>query len=323
MKKTVSETKNAAKNSAPPRKRIRAGHILLLILASALAVLIVSAIISIIGNRNVTVANYTVASEKLESSLRIVLVSDLHREEFGKDNQGLVDLIAAQEPDLIVLDGDMIEGNYTDEEGEAYRYLIERLMKTAPVYFSMGNHDGKVYSESVELVGTEIVGIVGRSELLDSLESTGGVFLESDYRDVNINGDRLRIGGFYSFAWRYQYDTDESWAKREAFLSDYCDTDDFKLMLSHRPNSFIYGDAGSTWDVDLVLSGHTHNGLISTPITHRAIWTSEGFFPDYTYGEFDLGRIKLIVSSGLAGWRFLPRVFNPPEIAVIDLVPGD
>ncbi len=317
MKKTDTDL-----NNAPRRRKLRAGHIVLAALAAAFLALVVSAVVSIVGNRNIAVKNYTVESEKIKNGVRLVLMSDLHREEFGKDNQRLVDLVAAQEPDLILLDGDMINGDYTEEEGEAFRYLLERLVKTAPVFFSQGNHDGLIYSEKADYVGGVYVGSEGRSEFLDTLESTGAVFLEYGYRDLEVNGDSVRIGGFYPYAWKVGADSKKTWGRRRSFLEDFCGTDSFKLMLSHRPETYVYEGNIHPWDIDLVLAGHTHNGVVAMPIFHRAIITSEGLFPKYGCGEFDLGGMKMIISAGLAGWHFIPRVFNPPEIDVIDLVPA-
>ena len=48
---------------------------------------------------------------------------------------------------------------------------------------------------------------------------------------------------------------------------------------------------------------------------------NQGFFPRYAGGLYDLDGTSLVVSRGLSISR-LPRVFNPPEVVVIDLLPG-
>ena len=90
-------------------------------------------------------------------------------------------------------------------------------------------------------------------------------------------------------------------------------------MLAHRPDSFIYGNAAYLWDIDLVLSGHTHGGLWRLPFIGGVIAPEQGLFPEYDKGEFDLGNIKMIISSGLNGYNNIPRLFNSPEITVIEL----
>ena len=58
-----------------------------------------------------TVSNFTVTSSKISEPFRIVLISDLHNHEFGSSNAKLVERIQEQSPDLVIIDGDMINGD--------------------------------------------------------------------------------------------------------------------------------------------------------------------------------------------------------------------
>ena len=313
------------KNRKPNRrislpKRLLTAALALLIAAGI--ALIVGGIISTRSNDTITVSNYEVRSEKMTGEgFRIVLISDLHRKLFDETNQQLVDIAAAQQPDVICVDGDMLEPDYTEEEADALVSLFERLVSIAPVYFAAGNHDYTVFCDFIEKRGDELIAMYGVSELRERLEATGAVFLESSMTDVTIRGEKVRIGGFYPFAIRRSEDTDESWERRRSFLEDFCSSTDFKLMLSHRPDSFTKEDAAELWDIDLVLSGHTHNGVIALPFGLGAIWTNEGFFPKHDMGIFHEGKITMVITSGLDGHNGVPRVYNPPEIAVIDVLP--
>ena len=55
--------------------------------------------------------SYDLQSEKLTASVRIVQLSDLHSTDYGED---LLDMVRAQEPDLIFFTGDLI--NLWDED---------------------------------------------------------------------------------------------------------------------------------------------------------------------------------------------------------------
>ena len=312
----------AEKKSLNKHKKLRLWQAAPILFALVILGFGAAALISTGQNDTITVASYTFASPKIKNGFRAVMVSDLHRKVFGEDNQPLVDAVASQEPDIICVNGDMLERNHTAEEDEAFRYLLERFMEIAPVYFSTGNHDYITYSRRVVYLNMEFYGKIEPSETRKLLESTGAVFLEYDHRDILINGDSVRIGGFYPAAYKTEDDVYESWNMRREYLEKYCDTDCFKLMMSHTPDAFIFGDAGNAWDIDLVISGHTHNGVIATPFSHRAVYTAEGLFPEHARGQFDLGSVNLIVGGGLAGWNNkIPRVFNPPEIVTIDVVP--
>lgn len=84
----------------------------------------------------------------------------------------------------------------------------------------------------------------------------------------------------------------------------------------------IFNGAYKLWNVDLVLSGHTHGGLIRLPFVGGMYAPMQGWFPEYDRGYFRLGEhMQMVISAGLAGHGIIPRINNPPEIVVIDLVP--
>ena len=49
------------------------------------------------------------------------------------------------------------------------------------------------------------------------------------------------------------------------FLEEFQNTDRYKIMLCHRPDSFVFGDASDYWKIDLVISGHDHGGQVVIP----------------------------------------------------------
>lgn len=315
---SINETASARRENG---RKLSARRIAALILAALFVILAAAALISTTADSTVTVSEYRVDTKAPGmEKLRIVLISDLHRQRFDEHNEQIVERAAEQAPDLICVLGDMLERDHTEEEDEELRYLFERLMAIAPVYFAAGNHDYSCYYEYVERLEMENVEGHGRTQTLELLESTGAVFLENDYCDVEIKGQKLRIGGFYSFAVRMEFDTDRSWQKRQEFLADFCDTDSFKLMLSHRPDSYLKNTDEDMWDIDLIVSGHTHNGVIAMPFGLGAIWTSEGFFPKHARGKSIIGsRAAMVVTGGLDGHNGIPRVFNPPEITSVEI----
>ena len=68
-------------------------------------------------------------------------------------------------------------------------------------------------------------------------------------------------------------------------------------------------------ELDLVLSGHAHGGLMRLPFGYRLLAPGQSWFPKYTHGMYQKEETRMIVSCGLGG----PRIFIQPEIGVIVL----
>ena len=93
-------------------------------------------------------------------------------------------------------------------------------------------------------------------------------------------------------------------------------------MCAHRPESFYPWDYADTWGIDLVLSGHLHGGQVIIPGLGGLYNSLDGFFAEYDYGQYKLGSSDMIITRGLgSNPKILPRFNNPPEIAVVDVMP--
>ncbi len=302
------------------RKRRDTLKTITLIIAGCILCLGISALISILANSKIRVAEYELsgrgADEAFNSDeLSIVLISDLHRAEFGEGNRCLIERTNEQDPDIICLVGDMLERDCTDDELASFCSLLSRFVEIAPTYLSCGNHDESLFGSGCEFY-------LGSDErtIRERLESTGVIILDNEYVDTELSGQSLRIGGTIEYGFPLDSNP-EGWATSSAFtfLSDFCNTDRYKLLLCHRPDSFIFGDAAKIWDIDLVLSGHTHNGVVALPWGQAIYAPDQGFLPQYARGSFEIDKIHMIISGGLAGSQGVPRVFNPPEIVKISI----
>ena len=247
--------------------------------------------------------------QNLGGPVRIALLSDLHGKSFGRDNSRLIAKIGEQTPDAIFLDGDMIDRSADSADVQELLRLIKRLHEIAPVYFAPGNHE-------LEYMQTD-------TSLLTQVTEAGAVIVNDSYVDVAIAGQPLRIGGTMGHAFYFGRSEDEFSSSPEyQFLKAFEDTDVPKICLAHMPDTFIFNGAYNLWHVDLILSGHTHGGLIRLPFIGGLYAPMQGWFPEYDQGYFRLGEhMQMVITSGLAGHGMIPRINNPPEIVVIDLVP--
>lgn len=83
--------------------------------------------------------SYKVKDDKIQKSIRLVQITDLHNSIFGENNQDLLDLVADQSPDLILITGDLLNSDESDTD--IATDLISGLGSIAPVYVSLGNHE--------------------------------------------------------------------------------------------------------------------------------------------------------------------------------------
>ena len=276
----------------------------------AIILLLLSALLCIIlSNTRIRAVSYSISLENLTSPVRVVLLSDLHGKSFGRDNARLIAKVQEQSPDAIFLDGDMIDRGADSADVQELLRLIERLCEIAPVYFAPGNH--------------ELTYMQTDANFLTQVAKAGAVVVNDSYVDATIAGQPLRIGGTMGHAFYFGRSEEEFASSPEyRFLKAFEDTDVPKICLAHMPDTFIFNGAYNLWNVDLVLSGHTHGGLIRLPFVGGLYAPMQGWFPEYDRGYFRLGvHMQMVITSGLAGYGMIPRIHNPPEIVVIDLVP--
>ena len=262
-----------------------------------------------ISYNSLEVNNYSITNSKINDSVNVAIISDLHDNQLGENNKELIDKINSQSPDIVLVIGDMV--NSDSKNSKIAINLMKELCKDNKVFFSLGNSD----IDYIEL---------GTSDLIKELEDVGVTVLDKEYEDVEINGNTIRIGGMYAYAFGLNdfnsVDKDTMEEGVYDFLCDFQDTDNYKIMMAHRPDSFIFGNASEVWDIDLVVSGHTHGGQVVLPFLGGLYVGDQGFFPEYDKGLFDLNKIKILISSGLgAGKQKLPRFNNVPEIVNLKL----
>lgn len=248
------------------------------------------------------VREYVIESDKISSPVTLVMLSDLH----GCEHPTLIEQVEEIAPDLILLCGDMINRQHeTGEDILVTAAAVKELCKIAPVYYSLGNHE-------LERIGLH------ESNAVKRITKEGAILLERDYVDLEIRGNDLRLGGLYTP--NSAATAKPSADSVEGFLSEFCSTDSFRILLEHRPASFTDAIYPAGYEPELVLSGHLHGGHVILPFRGPVYGANSGFFPKYALGAFELGSSTLIVSAGLSTERhIIPRVNNPTEITKITL----
>ena len=282
--------------------------LLKIVLGVLLAAVLASAVSAVVCSRELKVTEYDVGIDGLTSPARVVVISDLHSKEYGGDNSSLLALIAAQSPDAVFAVGDMINRSADEEDILQFLELLVKLQEIAPVYYSPGNHE-------CDYMADRDSGLLGR------VSATGVTVLLDEYVETQLGGNTVRIGGTMGHYYRYEWSEEQKNDPPDyAMQEEIGSTDAPSIVLMHMPENMIADSARKNWNADLYISGHTHGGVVRLPLIGGLVAPTQGLFPKYDQGFFTVdGRLKLIITSGLAGYGPIPRIFNRPEICVIDM----
>ena len=278
------------------------------------ALLILAALVAlslILSTYGLVVSRYEITSDIISAPIRIVQLTDLHNSEFGENNTRLIEKVAAQEPDLILITGDLL--NQNEERTDVAETLISGLAGIAPVYVSFGNHERGYESR----YGADIRAVY---------EAAGAAVLEYDWMDLELKGQTIRLGGIYGYCLPAKYaSTGEARPRETEFLAAFQDTVDLTVLMCHMPVCWIINGSLDEWDVDLVFSGHSHGGQARFPLIGGLWAPDQGWFPGRMSGLYRSsdGTKTMVLSRGLGNTEGLPRFNNIPEVLVLDLLPAE
>lgn len=262
-------------------------QIALIVVASVVAVALVVLFLRL-SNNFIKTTRYAVPLGGIKNPVKVVQISDLHGKQFGIHNEKLISRVKKLAPDVIAITGDIIH-RYTERNKRVALKTVSALSNIAPVLYISGNHEMRnkgyrFFRKNVMEAGATV---------LDNAEI--------EICGVNFVG----LNGAHN--------------KNDTLSKISTDTQN-KVLLAHMPHCFKnYADAGYA----LVLSGHAHGGQWRIPFTKQGIYApGQGMFPKYTSGMHTLGNTKMIISRGLGNSEFPLRLFNRPELVIINLNPN-
>ena len=225
------------------------------------------------------------------ASMRIVMASDIHLGALIGENREakLVRIINAQKPDLVLLCGDLVDGDIASVLRKNLGKHLQEIQSLMGVYAIPGNHEyiGGIqktlpYLESINI-----------KELRDKVVvlPNGVQVIGRDDRDNRQMGEENR-------------------RKTLKELMAGLDKTFPVIVMNHQPFNLEEAvDEG----VDLQLSGHTHHGQL-WPLNYitKAVF-------ELSWGYLKKGNTNFYVSSGFGSWGPPVRLGNTPEVVVFDL----
>jgi len=223
-------------------------------------------------------------------NLKAVFASDIHLGTLigPRRTNTIVQKINAQNPDIILLGGDIVDEDLAPVIRNNLGDSLKKLKAPLGVFGITGNH---------EYIG-------GAEQAVKYLEEHGVTMIRDSVIKVNDN--------FYVFG-REDRDSKNFAGIQRKEVSELSENFDHTLpiiLLDHQPFEL---DKKQAMGVDLTLSGHTHHGQI-WPLNYitKAIF-------EVSWGYKKKANMHTYVSSGVGGWGPPVRIGNRPEIVVINI----
>ena len=237
--------------------------------------------------------------------LRIAVIADLHSTPVNNRNyvQTVVERTLAAQPDLIVLPGDLVDGDAPS--GRQHVAPLAQLSAPLGVWVAPGNHE--YYS--------------GYSAWMAVFKDLGLGLLENRSQILPVKGVRLAVSGVGDPVYGRTSPNNQDERVPEGLPPDVDAVvrqaregqADFHLLLAHQPK-LARDNAGK--GIGLQISGHTHGGQI----VGMDRWLTAPVNNGFVRGLYDVNGMKLFVSSGAGLWAgFAIRLGVPSSIDLLVL----
>ena len=296
------------KNVAFPGRELLFSNVGTAVVGAVCAVIITTvSIYGMINAGNIQTTKYDISIDKKAGkldSLNVVLIADLHLGyNIGcRHMEKMVERINAQNPDLVVVAGDIFENEYEAlENPDRLAAILRGIQSKYGVYACYGNHD---IQEKI-LAGFTFGGKEKKESSVkmdEFLEKSGITLLRDEYVLIDDS--------FYLYG-RPDYERpgrgiDERKSPQE--ITEDLDLSLPVLVIDHEPRELQeLADAG----VDADLCGHTHDGqLFPGNLTIKLMWEN-------ACGYLKKGNMHSIVTSGVGLFGPNMRVGTKSEICDI------
>lgn len=272
-----------------------------LLLASGLAVW------SLVENAWLKVAYLKITSPKLHQAYRIIQISDFHNNAWVL--QQIMRAIRRHQPDLVVLTGDIFNGEQKNNPASA-RLLKQLSQLDVPVAIIYGNHETDLRTCRQEIFDWQHDRIIAQGKIFKSVKR------QTPNNILHLHNQTLRLNSLTISGVDYGHQIIN-------FREHHgIDTASFNLLLIHTPEEAkLYTEQG----FDLALCGHHHGGQIRLPLIGAIINAERYLFSDQrgrpTRGLSQVQNSLIYIDSG-SGWGGLPlRFLCRVQISLIELSP--
>ncbi|MEY4745043.1 MAG: hypothetical protein RL272_988 [Candidatus Parcubacteria bacterium] len=242
---------------------------------------------SFIEPRMLTVRDYGVRIGDGGRTLTIAFISDTHIGQYRHREwlERVVARINALDPDLVVIDGDIVSTAAGLEELAPLAGLRSRY----GTFATLGNWDYRV----------------GAVDVRKRVESYRVEVLTNESVPIIVDGTEVRLVGL----------DDVLYGRPDADAA-FRDVQDGvpAIMLVHNPDAAPLAESRGA---ALVLSGHTHGGQIRLPLVGPVPHLPITIGQQFDKGLFYFGPTRLFITPGVGESGPRARLFDPPEISFL------
>ena len=247
-----------------------------------------------------TLSHQILVSPKLQGSLRILHLGDLHLERITRRELKLNQMIKQLHPDLILFSGDILNLSYLEDPTaiEQAREIISKWNAPQGTFFVSG-------SEAVDL----------QHVFPDLVANPAVTWLDNQTATIQTGTDLINIIGVTC--------THKPFLDApvvEKLVEPH--QDQFNVLLYHSPD---LAPNAARLGIDLQLSGHTHGGQVRLPF-FGALFTASLYGRKFSSGRYQIKNLILYITRGIGmEGQAAPRVrfLCPPEIILWEIGPAD
>ncbi len=258
------------------------------------------------------ITNYYITSKKLnglKKEKKIVFLSDLHSCSYGTNNEKLIQAIKNENPDYIIVAGDMVVAKPGATIDVACSFL-KKLATISDVYFANGNHEQRM-KENTKMFGNTFV------EFQEEMKKYGIKTLPNQKAELNWDDIPVEIYGLEMPTSKYVKFKKQTFTKEEVQeLLGVTNKDKYNVLIAHNP---MFVRSYLEWGADLVLSGHLHGGVVRLPGIGGVITPDFTVFPKYSGELTKVEDASVVVSKGIGIHTIKVRLFNPAEVVVMHI----
>lgn len=278
---------------------------ILLSIAAAAAVVLLW--VCLYDTHHFTITHKKISDGRIKRNCRFVMLSDLHGQQYGRDNAVLLEAVKAEKPDGILIVGDMVTADKKFKP-DGVEKLLKAFAELCPVYYANGNHEQKL-----ELYGEKEYGMLPK-RYAAILKESGVKLLRNEHAELPELGICIYGAEISHSYFRRMQNPDMPKEYLPELLGEVKESA-YNILLAHNPDYFLnYRD----WGADLVLSGHVHGGIMRLPVLGGVIAPSLKLFPKYDAGIFMEGKTTMLLGRGMGTHSPNVRFFNPAELIVLE-----